>query len=280
MTSLQPLPGGFLRGRRRATGLPEGREPRPLTGVKLAGLGLERPYDLGTVHYVGVRPPFGELHDCHETRCYGRVARAVCAADGSHEAPGETCQCGFYAFRPDAPMGRSLEPRAGQWLLDVRLSGKVVVHEHGYRAQHQRVVGISPPGRCACQQGAPTIVLAQGRTISAVCVTCAAGAVAREGALVLRATRLEELLGVPLRRRNLADEWLELLESGLLTRQADPTVPAMADRAVTVRVRDGESGIASEVRTDRSDVLGRWLLQVVSDPRFRQARIDLVPSPD
>jgi hypothetical protein len=280
VTSLQPLPGGFLRGRRRPSGLPEGREPRPLTGVKLAGLGLERPYDLSTVHYVGVRPPFGDLHDCDDTRCYGRTAHAVCAAGEAHEAPGESCQCGFYAFRPDAPLGLHLEPRAGQWLLDVRLSGKVVVHEHGYRAQHQRVVGISPPTRCACQQGAPTIVLAQGRTISAVCVTCAAEAVARHGALVLRASRLEELLGVPLRRRNLADEWLELLESGLLTRQADPTVPALADQELTVRVRDGESGIAAQVRTDRSDVLGRWLLQVVSDPRFRRARIEVARTAD
>jgi hypothetical protein len=249
-------------------------------GVKLAGLGLARPYDLATIHFVGVRPPAGDLHDCHEHRCYGRTAQAVCAAEGPHRAPGENCQCGFYAFRPDAPLARRLEPRHDQWLLEVRLSGKVVVHEHGYRAEHQRVLGLSPPVRCGCQRGTPTVVLARGRTVSAVCVMCAAAAVARDGALVLRASRLEELLAVPLRRRNLADEWLELLESGLLTRQADPSVPVVSDAEHTVRVRDGASGIAAEIRTDRSDVLGRWLMGVLSEPRFRRAQIELVGAPD
>jgi len=262
--------------RRRNQGLPRAHQTEPVRGVKLATLGLERPYDLATVHFVGVRRPFEQAHRCDEgDLCYRAKATASCATGASHRAPDERCQCGFYAFRPDARLASHLRPRSGQWLLEVRLSGKVVVHEHGYRAERQRVIAITPPTRCVCERGAPTVVIAQGRGISAVCVACAAEAISRHGALALRVSRLEEILEVPVRRHNLCDEWLELVESGLLTRQVDPSVPVVSQFERVVRIRDTASGGVSEIRTDRSDVLGQWMMNLIISGGLTKGQLEL-----
>lgn len=50
-----------------------------------------------------------------------------------HEAPSANCTCGFYATRSD-------EGAYGVVAVEVELSGRVIVHEHGYRAEHQRIV--------------------------------------------------------------------------------------------------------------------------------------------
>lgn len=282
MSSLRPLsdPVRFLLPRRKQARLPSAVQVGALTGVKLATLGLSSPYDLETVHFVGVRRPFETAHSCDDDGlCYGPKATAKCAYGESHSAPDEDCQCGFYAFRTDVPMPAHTRPRTNQWLLEVRISGKVVVHENGYRAERQRVVSVSPPSRCACERGAPTVVVAQGRAVSALCVVCAAAAVSCDGALAIGVSRLEELLGVPVERRNLADEWLELLESGLLVRQVDPAVPVVSETAKVVRVRDAVSGGVSEIRTDRSDVLGQWLMNLLSSSGLRKGQIEVgVPS--
>jgi hypothetical protein len=81
---------------------------------------------------------------------------------------------------------------------------------------------------------------------------------------------------VALQRRHLADCWVELLESGLIARQADPPVPVVADRRYTLRVRGRSSGAISEVSSERSDVLGRWLMALLGEGRMRQADLELV----
>lgn len=53
----------------------------------------------------------------------------------AHEPPGLHCTCGFYAV-----MDRSLLEGIGTVTLDVEMSGRVIVCERGYRAQHQRVL--------------------------------------------------------------------------------------------------------------------------------------------
>lgn len=261
--------------RRRRQRLPWSQQHEPLTGVKLATLALSRPYDLSTLHFVGVRGADDGPHQC-QGLCYGTVAQARCDAGHDHVAPHETCGCGFYAFRPDAPMTRHLRPSSRHWQLQVALSGKVVVHEHGYRGQHQRVLTVSAPTRCACQRGAPTLAVVRGRQVLALCVRCAAEAVAADGALAVAPSRLQELLGVPLQRRHLADCWVELLESGLIARQVDPAVPVVADYQYTLRVRDRSSGEVSEVSSERSDVLGRWLMGLLGEGRLHQADLELV----
>lgn len=264
--------------RRGGARLPRGRQEHPLEGVKIAYLGLGRPFDLSSLHFVAVRRPYQGPHVCVPGGlCYRRVAEAVCDERAGHAAPDEQCQCGFYAFRPDTAMAHNLEPGPNQWRLQVRLSGKVVVHEEGYRAQHQEVVSVEPPGRCGCQQGAPTMVVVDGRDVVVRCIRCAADAVAERGALVVRPAELERRLQVRLRRGHLAAEWIELLEAGLITRRADPVQPLVVAREVAVRVR-GADGRVQQLVTDRSDVLGHWLLHQVGEGDTPGLRVDVEPA--
>lgn len=69
-------------------------------------------------------------------------------------APGEGCDCGFYAVRPgcedqvfDAVDG--LRRRATSVRLEVELSGDVLEFDLGYRAARQRVLRVVVPSRCA-----------------------------------------------------------------------------------------------------------------------------------
>jgi hypothetical protein len=59
-----------------------------------------------------------------------------------HGPPGLDCTCGFYAYvhRP--------APEYSIVVLEVELSGRVIEHETGYRAQFQRVLGCYLPPRC------------------------------------------------------------------------------------------------------------------------------------
>jgi hypothetical protein len=76
--------------------------------------------------------------------------------------------CGFYAWKPGGPFPWT----AGTWLLEVDLYGRVIEHEHGYRAQKQRVLRISPVPDPFCE---PPFSLSyrpgEGR-ITAVCAAC------------------------------------------------------------------------------------------------------------
>lgn len=71
---------------------------------------------------------------------YGSDADAQCFQGSPHQPPAPDCSCGFYAFR-DETRARALAARGWkQVTMEVELSGRVLAYEHGYRAQHQRVV--------------------------------------------------------------------------------------------------------------------------------------------
>jgi hypothetical protein len=66
----------------------------------------------------------------------------------SHEAPDESCSCGFYAMKDPSdvivpwPLGKSFEApgiRTGVVSGRVALAGKLIEHEHGYRAERARI---------------------------------------------------------------------------------------------------------------------------------------------
>jgi hypothetical protein len=76
---------------------------------------------------------------------------ASCLSGGqSHGAPSELCTCGFYALKvleeanrlaqPVTPTG----PNSGEVLGRILLSGKVIEHDAGYRAQRARIVELIP----------------------------------------------------------------------------------------------------------------------------------------
>lgn len=97
------------------------------------------------VHEVDLNDPLG-----------GRANRwlvARCLMKG-HDAPDESCRCGFYAVKSLFTLGRLLsfttiggiparmaDPRVATFLVAGRvdLAGKVVEHDLGYRAERMRV---------------------------------------------------------------------------------------------------------------------------------------------
>ncbi len=81
----------------------------------------------------GLPPPFSEQH--------------------SPISPDESCSCGFYAVSdPDNATYHGV-------LVEVELSGRVIVAERGYRAQFLRVAAIHPPHCWICQQPASALWL-------------------------------------------------------------------------------------------------------------------------
>jgi hypothetical protein len=71
----------------------------------------------------------------------GEELVAHCAADADHDAPQQECTCGIYAAREPATVwtylrGRDDPPVVRRVLGRVALWGRVVEHEHGWRASH------------------------------------------------------------------------------------------------------------------------------------------------
>ena len=75
--------------------------------------------------------------------------------DGTHDAPGESCSCGFYAMKELHPhlvqlvafaRRAELTPRSqGTFVLGrVELAGKVIEHARGYRAERARIAELIP----------------------------------------------------------------------------------------------------------------------------------------
>lgn len=91
--------------------------------------------------------PFGSVSHNHN---FGVEEQAECLNQTNiHEgepAPALVCDCGFYAVPLDAePWGND-----DSVVLMVELSGTVIEHEQGYRAQHQRVVECQVPSCMYC----------------------------------------------------------------------------------------------------------------------------------
>jgi hypothetical protein len=93
----------------------------------------------------------------------GRWMRATCARflrragvdpEAAHRAPAEYCRCGFYAFKSADRVIEQLERyrrlpsrRHIPYVSGVvELAGKVIEHEHGYRAELARISTRSPLG--------------------------------------------------------------------------------------------------------------------------------------
>jgi hypothetical protein len=76
--------------------------------------------------------------------------------------------CGFYAWKP----GRPFPWTAGTWLLEVDLYGRVIEHEHGYRAQKQRVLRISPVPDPFCEPPFSLSYQPGDGRVTAVCAAC------------------------------------------------------------------------------------------------------------
>jgi hypothetical protein len=140
-------------GRRRA---PDGISP--LVGYRVWTLSVGpgrralRSMNGLTVHEVNLNHPLGHRADPWLT--------ARCQMN-DHDAPEESCSCGFYAVKSLFTLGRLLlfpaiasvharaaDRRAATFLVAGRvdLAGKVVEHDLGYRAERMRIAELLPFG--------------------------------------------------------------------------------------------------------------------------------------
>jgi len=117
----------------------------PIAARKLARLGIEH-------DRVVLRPAFyRQLGDS-----YGAVAHASCAL-AEHDAPAANCSCGFYAVADEGQLWRLGADEPELAVLDVELAGRVIEHDHGYRASDQRVTAVRFHGVCVrCGKRAET----------------------------------------------------------------------------------------------------------------------------
>ena len=165
----------------------------PLRGVKA-----------GRVSVLPAGVMFTALHAGHVTGspvAYAPQAEMTCLC-GYVEQPGvmgarrparwhkrpepDDGHCGFYAWKP----GRPFPWTAGTWLLEVDLYGRVVEHEHGYRAQKQRVLRISPVPDPFCEPPFSLSYRPGDGRVTAVCAACPPPQAPRHPVSVNRLRRL------------------------------------------------------------------------------------------
>jgi hypothetical protein len=108
----------------------------PIEACKLARLGIEH-------DDVVLRPAFYRQLGAS----YGTIARASCPLS-SHDAPQADCSCGFYAVADEGQLWRLGADEPELAVVEVELSGRVIEHDHGYRASHQRVRALRVHGVC------------------------------------------------------------------------------------------------------------------------------------
>jgi hypothetical protein len=168
--------------------LPSERRDEALRAVKLAEVRGEPP----RIH------PIGRFHG----RAYDHLdeVQARCHRH-DHRAPDIDCTCGFHAVERTELLGEVTTVLADSVVLEVELSGMVVEHERGYRAETQRVLGVRFPDRCAwCDT--PATRVAPGRRWRSACGDCPAS---RRRATIGRAEATARL-GIDVSFAHIADE--------------------------------------------------------------------------
>jgi hypothetical protein len=89
-----------------------------------------------------------------------RCSRERCPVSENHAAPHPAGTCGFHGTDTD-PLAWMVPEGA---VLDVELYGRVIRHERGWRASHQRVLGVAFARGCMeCRREVPDPVLATVR---------------------------------------------------------------------------------------------------------------------
>ena len=141
----------------------------PIAARKLARLAVEQ-------DRVVLQPAFYRQLGA----AYGALAQATCAL-ADHEAPDADCSCGFYAVADDTQLWRLGADEPELALLDVELAGRVIEHDHGYRASHQRVTRVQLHGVCVrCGKRAETFAQRWFGGLVPSCSRCARRAVSTE----------------------------------------------------------------------------------------------------
>ena len=152
----------------------------PLEARKLARLGMEH-------GEVVLRPAFYRQLGAS----YGAVAHATCPLSG-HDAPQADCSCGFYAVADEGQLWRLGADEPELAVVEVELSGRIIEHDHGYRASDQRVRAVRVHGVCVrCGQRAEVFAQRRFGGLVPACRRCARRP--------LEPDTVSDALGVPVR---------------------------------------------------------------------------------
>jgi hypothetical protein len=178
--------------------LPASEETMPILAKRAASIAKGPPLSLHAVCH-----PHGPFAVDADARCFARrssSSKLVTPNEPNaspfydHPAPCPECSCGFYGVLADGYAQHCV------WTveLEVEFSGTVIVHESGYRAEHQRVLAVHLP-QCPC--GDPSTWAASDPSYNSSAIgnfltmyTCAAHA-SSEGYTI---GELAELLDVPI----------------------------------------------------------------------------------
>jgi len=126
----------------RVTERPESALPWDVYATPIAGRKFARLVRRG--ESLAFLPAFFQANSAP----YRAVSVATCELGEPHPAPDADCTCGFYAVGTDEELWRLGSGDPELVVLDVDLSGRVIEHEHGYRASNQHVRKVSIPRRC------------------------------------------------------------------------------------------------------------------------------------
>jgi hypothetical protein len=150
----------------------------PIEAFKLARIGIEH-------DDVVLRPAFYRQLGAS----YGAVAHASCPLE-AHDAPDAECSCGFYAVADESHLWRLGADEPELAVVEVELSGRLIEHDHGYRASDQRVTAVRVHGVCVrCGQRAEVFGQRRFGSLVPSCRRCARRP--------LDAHTVSEALGVP-----------------------------------------------------------------------------------
>lgn len=177
--------------------LPHSTVTEPIEAVKYAqvrldkytpfiGGGMAVPYPVSATAICGVAP--------HSAGAQLNFAKND-MDELRHRAPDLECSCGFWAARDITTMGYYNRG----WLIHVEFSGRVIEHEEGWRAEHQRVTSVEVPENCFydganCVRPARHLVLCPDFGPGLVYAACTEHVGDR---IVVDPEEVEEIIGVP-----------------------------------------------------------------------------------
>lgn len=187
--------------------------PAPTTDVELERVESDMPilaHRIARLRFDG-KPPFAAIHQTTrfgvdaDAKCEGwfttlRVTLSFGSAypgEGSHPAPKVDCSCGFYALPSDV---EPWDEGCDFVTLMVELSGTVIEHEKGYRAQHQRVVECQVPACPFCGQHADVVLVGEDRQMTGTACAAHVPPVLQPGVVTVAVDCLTDLLKVPVTR--------------------------------------------------------------------------------
>lgn len=127
--------------------------------------------------------------------------QAICKKDveanrnPEHSAPQLDCTCGFYGRPYHVDVDQAKEFTVGTVRLDVEFYGKVIEHQFGYRAEHQRILKLWLPANCAICHGLSGTLSFISNSAATLCKSCIDEHKEDVGLVAFSATDISNALG-------------------------------------------------------------------------------------